>query len=123
MICQKIRPCFEYEENKLIKEKKGGKNMYEKQICEYLRNLGLQLQNQQALIINLKSAISNMRINGSTNTVTRTVIVGVKDITTAQLYDAYRKGLNMEQLVQLADGKYTAEQIYKKLQKIGGDNL
>lgn len=97
--------------------------MYEKQICDYLRNLGLQLQNQQALIINLKSAISNMRIDGSTNTITRTVIVGVKDITTAQLYDAYRKGLNMEQLVQLADGKYTAEQIYKKLQKIGGESL
>lgn len=97
--------------------------MYEEQICKYIRNLGLQLQNQQALIINLKNAVSNMRINGSTNTITRTVIVGVKDISSAQLYDAYKKGLNMDQLVQLADGKYTAEQIYKKLQKIGGDNL
>lgn len=47
-------------------------------------------------------------------------IVGVKDITSAQLYHAYKRGLNMEQLCQLADGKYTAEQIYKKIQKLNG---
>lgn len=48
------------------------------------------------------------------------VVVGVKDITTAQLYDAYKRGLNMQQLVQLANGKYTAEEIYKKIKKAGG---
>lgn len=47
-------------------------------------------------------------------------MVGVKDITTAQLYDAYKRGLNMQQLVQLANGKYTAEEIYKKIKKAGG---
>ncbi len=45
------------------------------------------------------------------------VIVGVNDISSIQLYYAYKKGLNMEQLYQFADGKYTPEQIYKKLKK------
>ena len=95
--------------------------MYEQQICQSIHNMQIQLQNLQGLVINLKNAVSNIKVNNST--VTKTVIVGVKDISSAQLYDAYKKGLNMEQLVQLADGKYTPEQIYKKLQKIGGTNL
>ena len=44
---------------------------------------------------------------------------GVKDISSAQLIDAYTRGLNMEQLVALSGGKYSPEQIYKKLQKGG----
>lgn len=92
--------------------------MYEEQMIRYMRNMGIQLQNLQALVKNLETAVQNIRINGKA--VTRIEVVGVKDISSAQLYDAYKKGLNMEQLVQLADGKYTAEQIYKKLQKYGG---
>lgn len=83
-----------------------------------MRNMGIQLQNLQALVKNLETAVQNIRVNG--NVVSRIEVVGVKDISSAQLYDAYKKGLNMDQLVQLADGKYTAEQIYKKLQKYGG---
>lgn len=56
---------------------------------------------------------------GPPKVVRQPVIVGVKDITSAQLFHAYKKGLNMDQLCQLADGKYTPEQIYKKLQKMG----
>ena len=92
--------------------------MYEEQMIKYMRNMGIQLQNLQALVKNLETAVQNIRVNG--NVVSRIEVVGVKDISSAQLYDAYKKGLNMEQLVQLADGKYTAEQIYKKLQKYGG---
>lgn len=55
--------------------------------------------------------------NNAPRVVYKPVIVGVKDISAMQLYYAYKKGLNMEQLYQLADGKYTPEQIYKKLKK------
>lgn len=66
---------------------------------------------QQILIRNQNTRSGGVRV--------QPVIVGVKDITSAQLFHAYKKGLNMEQLCQLADGKYTADQIYKKLQKLG----
>lgn len=78
-----------------------------------------QLENLQKVTMNIQRLVS-MPNGGTPRVVQRPVIVGVKDITSAQLFDAYKKGLNMEQLCQLADGKYTAEQIYKKLQKLGG---
>lgn len=77
-----------------------------------------QLENLQKIMMNVQRLVS-MPNGGTPRVVRQPVIVGVKDITSAQLYDAYKKGLNMEQLCQLADGKYTAEQIYKKLQKLG----
>lgn len=50
----------------------------------------------------------------------RIVPFGVKDITTAQLVDAYHRGMNLEQLTALANGKYTPEQIKIKIIKAGG---
>lgn len=86
--------------------------MNEKELKCYLRNIGTQLENEQKLLSMLRRAIEmQLRVY---------VVVGVKDITTAQLYDAYKRGLNMQQLVQLANGKYTAEEIYKKIRKAGG---
>lgn len=78
-----------------------------------------QLENLQKITMNVQRLVS-MPNGGTPRVVRQPVIVGIKDITSAQLFDAYKKGLNMEQLCQLADGKYTAEQIYKKLQKLGG---
>ena len=50
----------------------------------------------------------------------RIVPFGVKDITTAQLVDTYHRGMNLEQLTALANGKYTPEQIKIKIIKAGG---
>ena len=66
-------------------------------------------------MITLDRDFRNMRVVG--NTVVKTMPFGVKDISSAQLIDAYKRGLNMEQLVALSGGKYTADQIQKKLQK------
>lgn len=51
---------------------------------------------------------------------TRCVIFGIKNITSEQMFDAYQRGLNLEQLYELANGKYTKEQIYKKISKMTG---
>ena len=49
------------------------------------------------------------------------VVVGVKDISISQLYYAYKeKGLNFDQLSQLSDGKYSPQQVYKKINKMSG---
>ena len=77
-----------------------------------------QLENLQKITMNVQRLVS-MPNGGTPRVVRQPVIVGIKDITSAQLFDAYKKGLNMEQLCQLADGKYTAEQIYKKLERLG----
>lgn len=83
-----------------------------KEIRSDLKIMKNQLHNLQTLTSMLRRAIEmQLRVY---------VVVGVKDITTAQLYDAYKRGLNMQQLVQLANGKYTAEEIYKKIRKAGG---
>lgn len=92
--------------------------MTDEQLMKQFRSMRFQLADQQSLIANLEKAVKN--ISGVTNQKPQVVIVGVKDITAAQLYDAYKKGLNMRQLIQLADGKYTAEQIYKKIRNMGG---
>lgn len=86
--------------------------MTEKELKNDLKIMQNQLHNLQTLTSMLRRAIEmQLRVY---------VVVGVKDITTAQLYDAYKRGLNMQQLVQLANGKYTAEEIYKKIRKAGG---
>ena len=83
-----------------------------KEIRSDLKIMQNQLTNLEKLTSMLRRAIEmQLRVY---------VVVGVKDITTAQLYDAYKRGLNMQQLVQLANGKYTAEEIYKKIRKAGG---
>lgn len=50
----------------------------------------------------------------------RCVIFGIKNITSEQMLDAYQRGMNLEQLYELANGKYTREQIYKKISKMTG---
>lgn len=86
---------------------------------EQLNVMAKQLEVIQKQLANVQRLLASPNGGGAPRVVQRPVIVGVKDITSAQLYDAYKKGLNMEQLCQLADGKYTPEQIYKKLQKLG----
>lgn len=51
---------------------------------------------------------------------TRCVIFGIKNITSEQMLDAYQRGMNLEQLYELANGKYTREQIYKKISRMTG---
>lgn len=92
--------------------------VYEKEMIIALRNIGIQLQSLQAKVMNVETAVKGLG-NGSTSANVRVVPFGVVDITSAQLIDAYRRGLDMEQLIALANGKYTAEQIYKKLQRGG----
>lgn len=83
-----------------------------KSIMNDLKIMKNQLHNLQTLTSMLRRAIEmQLRVY---------VVVGVKDITTAQLYDAYKRGLNMQQLVQLANGKYTQEEIWKKIRRAGG---
>lgn len=91
--------------------------MYEEQIIKSLKNLGKQVYSLQQLMVTLDRDVRNIRVNG--NTVVKTMPFGVKDISSAQLIDAYTRGMNMEQLVALSGGKYSPEQIYKKLQKGG----
>lgn len=91
--------------------------MQEQEIIKYLKNLGKQIWSMQQLVANLDRDVRNMRISG--NTVVKTMPFGVKDISGVQLVDAYTRGLNMEQLIALGNGKYTAEQIYNKLKRAG----
>lgn len=91
--------------------------MYEQEMIKCLKNLGKQVYSLQQLMVNLDRDVRNMRVSG--NTVVKTMPFGVKDISSAQLVDAYARGLNMEQLVALSGGKYSPEQVYKKLQKAG----
>lgn len=91
--------------------------MYEQEIIKCLKNLGKQIWSMQQIVSNLDRDVRNMRVSG--NTVVKTIPFGVKDISSVQLVDAYTRGLNMEQLVALGNGKYTAEQIYNKLKRAG----
>lgn len=85
---------------------------------EQLNMMCKQLETIQKQLADLRKMVTPKN-GGTPKVVYRPVVVGVKDISSAQLLDAYKKGLNLEQLCQLADGKYTAEQIIKKLQKMG----
>lgn len=91
--------------------------MYEQEMIKCLKNLGKQVWSVQQLVANLDRDVRNMRISG--NTVVKTMPFGVCDISSKQICDAYARGLNMEQLVALSNGKYTAEQVYFKLRKGG----
>ncbi len=91
--------------------------MYEQEIIKCLKNLGKQIWSMQQIVSNLDRDVRNMRVSG--NTVVKTMPFGIKDISSVQLVDAYTRGLNMEQLIALGNGKYTAEQIYNKLKRAG----
>ena len=91
--------------------------MYEQEILKSLKDLGKQVWNLQQLMLTLDRDFRSMRVVG--NAVVKTMPFAVKDISSAQLIDAYKRGLNMEQLVALSGGKYSPEQIAKKLQRGG----
>lgn len=91
--------------------------MYEQEMIKCLKNLGKQIWAIQQIMSNLDRDVRNMRVSG--NTVVKTMPFGVKDISSVQLVEAYTRGLNMEQLIALGNGKYTAEQIYNKLKRAG----
>ena len=91
--------------------------MYEQEIIKCLKNLSKQVWAVQQIMSNLDRDVRNMRVSG--NTIVKTIPFGVKDISSVQLVDAYTRGLNMEQLIALGNGKYTAEQIYNKLKRAG----
>ena len=91
--------------------------MYEQDILKSLKDLGKQVWNLQQLMLTLDRDFRSMRVVG--NAVVKTMPFAVKDISSAQLIDAYKRGLNMEQLVALSGGKYSPDQIIKKLQRGG----
>ena len=67
--------------------------MNEKELKNALRHISLQISTMQRTVAMLKKVIELQ--------LSVYVVVGVKDVTAAQLYDAYKRGLSMEQLVQL----------------------
>ena len=85
---------------------------------EQLNVMGKQLEMIQKQLANLQRLVASKN-GGAPKVVYQPVVVGVKDVSSSQLLEAYKRGLNLEQLCQLADGKYTAEQIVKKLQRMG----
>ena len=81
----------------------------------FMQNLCLQIHKQSVSIANMEQAIKGLQVkNGG---VFQTIPFGVVDITTAQLVDAYHRGLNLDELITLANGKYTGEQIVSKIKK------
>lgn len=94
-------------------------NDLEKQLTDMSKKL-LDLQKMVIQLQKLVITIGQQK-NKGTSIVQKPVIVGVKDITTAQLYHGYKKGMNMQELWEYADGKYTADQIRKKLEKLGAE--
>lgn len=92
--------------------------MQEEQIVKCLKNLGKQIYSLQQLMVNLDRDVRNMRVSG--NTITKVVPLGVKDLTTAQLVDAYvRYNLTMEQMLTLSDGRMSQMDIIKRLKRAG----
>lgn len=92
--------------------------MYEQEIIKCLKNLGKQVYSLQQLMVNLDRDVRNMRVSG--NTIVKTMPLGVKDLTTAQLVDAYvRYDLTMEQMLTLSDGRMSQQDIIKRLRRAG----
>ena len=90
----------------------------DQELIKVLKRLGAQLVTQQAMLVKMEKAIKGLAM--TPQGAVRIVPFGVKDITTAQLVDAYHRGMNLEQLTALANGKYTQEQIKIKIIKAGG---
>ena len=87
-------------------------------IATYLKALTTEVRDLKSVVTKLDTDVRNLRVGGK-NTVVKVMPFGVKDISSAQLVDAYRRGLNMEQLIALGNNKYNAEQVYSKLRKAG----
>lgn len=86
---------------------------------EQLDTMASQLTAIQKQLASMQKLLTSTNGGGTPRVINRPVIVGVKDITAAQLLDAYQRGLNLEQLCMLANQKYTPEQVMRKLQKMG----
>ena len=92
--------------------------MQEEQLIKYIKALTKELRNLQDMVTRLDNNVRNLRVGG--NTVVKTVPLGVKDLTTAQLVAAFVKyHLNMEQLIALSDGRFSHDDIIKKLKRAG----
>ena len=92
--------------------------MQHEQLATYLKALATEVRDLKSVVTKLDTDVRNLRVGGR-NTVIRTLPFGVKDISSAQLVDAYRRGLSLEQLVALSNNKYNGEQICAKLRKAG----
>lgn len=90
----------------------------DQELIKVLKRLGAQLVTQQAMLVKMEKTLKCLAM--TPQGAVRIVPFGVKDITTAQLVDAYHRGMNLEQLTALANGKYTPEQIKIKIVKAGG---
>lgn len=92
--------------------------MQEEKLVIYLKALASEVRDLKSVVTKLDTDVRNLRIGGK-NTVVKVMPFGIKDISSAQLVDAYRRGLNMEQLIALGNNKYNAEQVFSKLRKAG----
>lgn len=90
----------------------------DQELIKVLKRLGAQLVTQQAMLVKMEKTLKGLAM--TPQGAVRIVPFGVKDITTVQLVDAYHRGMNLEQLTALANGKYTPEQIKIKIIKAGG---
>lgn len=90
----------------------------DQELIKVLKRLGAQLVTQQAMLGRMEKTLKGLTM--TPQGAVRIVPFGVKDIATAQLVDAYHRGMNLEQLTALANGKYTPEQIKIKIIKAGG---
>ena len=93
----------------------------EKTILKLLKANSMQLRQQQAQLNKLIELVCSL--TRTSDGYYNVMPFGIKDVTTSQLVDAYDRGLNLEQLVALANGKYTATQIKVKIVKARGGNL
>ena len=90
----------------------------DQELIKVLKRLGAQLVTQQAMLVKMEKTLKGLAM--TPQGAVRIVPFGVMDITTAQLVDAYHRGMNLEQLTALANGKYTPEQIKIKIIRAGG---
>ena len=93
----------------------------ENDIIKLLQANYIQLRQQQAQLVKLTEAVESLTYNAGKYS--QILPFGILNITTSQLVNAYMRGLSMEQLVALANGKYTAEQIKAKIAKAMGGNM
>lgn len=93
----------------------------EKDIIKLLQGNYNQLRQQHAQLVKLTEAVGSLTYTA--NKCSQVLPFGIIDISTSQLVNAYRRGLNIQQLTALANGKYTESQIKAKIAKAMGGNV
>lgn len=93
----------------------------EKTIIKLLKANSTQLRQQQAQLNKLMELVCSL--SRTSDGYCQVLPFGVRDVSTLQLVDAYDRGLDLQQLVALANGKYTATQIKNKIIKAKGGNI